>query len=374
MRARFSVIFAATTLLTSSAAFAQSVPLDDPRRNAPPYLGLYNVGLYNDDIEMPAAHHAEGLRRGNAILPLDHNGNPDAVNGKIVVMSMGMSNAAGEWCNLDGLIPINVNPDGSIPCYGWTGMGRMHNAGWVNLKHPNLQMLHSAFPAQIAFTWKDDNAGPLISNPPNPAVAPFHGNYTRVRDYVMPYYTPTITENQVQVIWVKQQNPAPTVSLPENMADARVLQRFLGQMLRFAKQRYPNLSMVFFTSAAYRGYGINGFGDEPYGYETGLTMKWLYDAQINQVANGGTVTDRDAGDLDYTTDAAPWVASGPYWWADGTISREADGIAWQANEYLSFDYVHLDLSGNSKIGLILAHFFTFSPYTHCWFTGDGPCQ
>jgi hypothetical protein len=132
--------------------------------------------------------------------------------------------------------------------------------------------------------------------------------------------------------------------------------------------------MVFFTSGAYRGYNTNGFHPEPMGYETGFSVKWAIDAQINQVANGGIVHDPVAGDLDYTTGVAPWLGWSVYWWSDGTSSRNSDGLAWFPDEYLTLDFVHLDQTGYSKVGMMIMHFFTNSPWTHCWFVGDGPCE
>lgn len=374
MRALFTFI-AGCYLVIASAAHAQSIPLDDPHiEDAAPYLGTYDLGMYGHSLEMPAAHYNEGIARANAIVPLDANGNPDPVNGRIIVMSIGMSNTASEWCNLDGNIPVILNPQGIVACYGWTGMGRFRNPGESNAVNPMLEPVHGAYPAQSAFAWIDDNIGPLAFNPANPALPALYGNYRRLRDYFFPYYTPVVTEAQVQVVWLKELNPAPTVALPDVQADAYILEQELGDIVRFAKTRYPNLKQVFMTSAAARHYNINGFGREPMGYESGLAVKWLIDAQINQVANGGAIADVNAGDLDYTTGAAPWLAWGPYWWADGLTSRQSDGLAWEIHEYLNIDYVHLDQPGASKTGVMLHNFFTFSPFTHCWFVGEGSCS
>lgn len=62
------------------------------------YLG-FEGGLFPGGSNvMPEVHAAAGLERANRIQPLDVNGNPDP-NGKIVLMSVGMSNTAIEFCS-----------------------------------------------------------------------------------------------------------------------------------------------------------------------------------------------------------------------------------------------------------------------------------
>src|SRR5262245_41594753 len=128
---RFWGLYAAAALpwLALPADASAQTPIDDPLGGAP-YLGMYELGAYPDAAnEMPPEHHAAGLALANAVVPLDADGNPDPVNGEIVLLSVGMSNTAGPWCNLNGSIPVLRNPDGSIPCYAWTLMGRMRHPG-----------------------------------------------------------------------------------------------------------------------------------------------------------------------------------------------------------------------------------------------------
>src|SRR3954469_19948551 len=52
----------------------------------------------------PPAHEAVGIALAtNQILPLDAAGNVDTNNGKIVLLSLGMSNATHEWASGDNL-------------------------------------------------------------------------------------------------------------------------------------------------------------------------------------------------------------------------------------------------------------------------------
>lgn len=353
-----------------SSASAQ-VPLDDAR-GGPPYMGRYEVGLYpGGTIKMPAQHYAEGLARANAIQPLDANGNPDPINGQIAMTSVGMSNTASAWCNTNGDIPAKLDAEGKITCYLWSFGGRANGAG--SARNPFLHIVSGAFPAQIALGWID-NSTVVRSNPPNPLLPDgVVGQYTRLAEYFFPYESPPVTEAQVQVAWIKQLNPSPNFALPEPEADAYVLRNRLAQIIRIMKSRYPNLKMVFMTNAGWRGNNTNGFHPEPIGYEAGLANKWLIQAQIEQVASDGQRVEPGAGDLDYRTEIAPWIGWGPTFWAHGLDSRESDGLNWNPTEYLA-DGVHLEITGVSKEGLMLHHFFSSSPLTHCWFVGDGPCE
>src|SRR5262249_40087113 len=58
----------------------------------------YEGGLYPGASNVrPAAHDAAGRRIAQGIVPLDANGNPDPVNGKIVYTIASVSNGYGMW-------------------------------------------------------------------------------------------------------------------------------------------------------------------------------------------------------------------------------------------------------------------------------------
>ncbi len=347
-------------------------PLDQP--DGEPYLGLYPLGLYGDaDNTMPSAHRQAGIALANAVEPLDVNGNPSAT-GRIVMMSIGMSNTSMELCTAMQATPPLLDPADPtrVQCAVHTFMGRARLSS--DHLHPLLSIVNGAYPGQALPSWESPNSGLVFMPiPPNPAFPTAVGNYDRVRDHVLPRYTPSLTEAQVQVVWIKLASGGPTVSLPHEDADAMTMVTSLSNVLRTAKQRYPNLKLAFLTTRTYGGYASGTFSPEPYAYEMGFGAKWVIEAQIAQMESGEVQNER-AGDLDYEAGTAPWLAWGPYLWADGELSRASDGLSWHAQEFDPADGMHPNMVGQSKVSLILLEFFSFSPFTSCWFMEHGACE
>ena len=191
--------------------------------------------------------------------------------------------------------------------------------------------------------------------------------YDRIRDsWLVPN---GLSEKQVQMAWVKVANANPPSSLPSTGADANTLVTQMATIARTLKQRYPNIKQIFFSSRIYTGYASTTLNPEPYAYESGLAVKWVVQAQIDQLAQGG-IRDARAGDLDYRT-VAPWIAWGPYLWARGTMPR-SDGLVWTTADVES-DGTHPSQSGEQKVGRMLLDFFKTSPATQCWFAAGGAC-
>jgi hypothetical protein len=301
------------------------------------YLGLPG-GLYPDmRNDPPPDHAAAGSVALSRIEPLDGQGHSDP-NGKIVLASVGMSNTTQEFCS----------PKEDVPCASWSFMGQAAVDADVDRAH--LEIVNGALGGQTTVTWDEAD----------------DSNYDRVlRSWLEPR---ELTESQIQVAWVKLAHPRPTVSLPVENADAYLLEAGLGRVVRAMKARWPNLQIVFFSSRTYGGYATTTLNPEPYAYESGFSVRGVIEAQVQQSRTGQI--DVEAGDVGLAG-GAPWLAWGPYLWADGTNPR-ADGLIWVRSDF-DEDGTHPSESGEGKVGTLLLDFFKSSPYAQCWFLAGRSC-
>src|SRR5919201_968348 len=137
--------------------------------------GLYPGGT---NVE-PSAHAAAGLSRAQTMIPLDAGGAPSA-SGKIVLLSLGMSNTTQEFCS---------GASTTTACSTWSFMGQAVADAAVN--HATLALINGARGGQDAQTW-------------DAATDP---NYDSVRlNRLAPL---GLTEQQVQIVWVKEADAGP---------------------------------------------------------------------------------------------------------------------------------------------------------------------
>jgi hypothetical protein len=349
------------------------VPLIDmtPTDN---YMG-YPGGLYpGGSNTMPSGHDTSGVAAAAQIKPLDASGNPSP-NGEIVFLGLGMSHVWYEFGQY--FVPI------TIPA----------NQGAIN---PQMAVVNGGQLGVTACYWTLTSGVLQNCDPPDPVNTPCGGSLINPYDQVVQCFIPAnfglgpnLTEKQVQVAWLKQadRDPGPNhwaslcdVSQPgctndDQHTDALRLEKLMAEDLRAAKIRYPNLRQVFISSRSYAGYATSTLNPEPYAYESSFAVKWLIQAQITQEQLG--TIDPVAGDLSVGI-AAPWIAWGPYLWANGTTPN-SQGTFWcngqagpPCNGEMDFrpdDHTHPTggpKGGQAKVSNLLFKFFSTSKFTP-WF-------
>lgn len=311
----FLIIFIACKKETSSNVNGGSTEITMPTSlldfNGGRYRG-YEGGLYpNGSNQRPSAHNAAGLALANNIKPLNSTGAVDENNGKIVWMSIGMSNTTQETQAFLTLMQSYPN------------------------KNPKLTLVDGAVGGQ------DINAI-------NSAAAPY---WTTVSDRLTNL---GLTASQVQVIWYKEAEAQPTDTAFATYPDA--LKEKYRSVMQMLKAKFTNLKLVYLSDRIYAGYATSKLNPEPFAWYTGWTVKRLIESQVNGDAS-----------LSYsgTNPKSAWLAWGPELWANGTTPR-SDGLTWVASDYQS-DGTHPGTSGRQKVAQMLLNFFSTDETTKSWF-------
>jgi len=237
-------------------------------------------GLYPaSSNERPLAHEIGGLSMATQVVPRNAQGQPDP-SGRIVVMSLGMSNAVIHWTAFQQLVAADP------------------------LRNPRLKLFQGA------------QGGVPVEDMDEPTD---------------PYWTTTlpqkmaqagITPQEVQVVWFLQANRQPTAPFPPH---AQNLQAQMASCLRVLKDFCPNARIVYAANRIYAGYATTNLNPEPYAYEQGFALKWLIEQQI--AGDPALNYDPDLGPVE-----APWIAWGPYTWADGLVPSAA-GLTWVCSDF-----------------------------------------
>lgn len=270
--------------------------------------GLYPGGANTP----PKAHLDAGLALARKIVPLDADGHP-AENGRIVLLSIGMSNTTQEFQAFQHLA---VREPGL---------------------NPQLAIVDGAQGGQTARITADPTA-----------------NFWTVVDQRL--HDAGVTVRQVEAVWLKQANAQPTAPFP---SEAKRLQADVVATLHNLATRFPNLKIAYLSSRIYGGYAATPLNPEPHAYEGGFAIKWTIAAQI-------------AGSPDLSYDPAkgavksPWIAWGPYLWADGTKGRKQDSLTYIRDD-LGPDGTHPSDSGRRKVAQQLLDFLKNDPTSKPWF-------
>ncbi len=275
------------------------------------YLGQYQGGLYanGSNVDDPN-HHAYGITMGQAIQPLDANGNYSPT-GKYVLLAIGQSNTDDVFTEFTLFSDVDPATNGSLVVVD----GANGSASADELQDPS------------SYFWGIINNSAL----PNASV----------------------TANQVEIVWLNDVD----VSHPPTIGN---LQRMLENIARNVLVKYPNIKILYLSSVNYTGYsnGIINFQPEPSAYETGFAAKEVIQDQINSLgnmnynpANGPVV--------------APWAAWGPYYWTNGLLGR-SDGLTWSCEDSIS-DGTHPSTAGRVKAAGVLLNFLKTDQTATTWY-------
>ena len=267
------------------------------------YLG-FGGGLYpNGKNSPPSAYERAGVALSTRVEALDGQGKPSAA-GKIAMISIGMSNTSHEFSQFIRLADADAR------------------------KSPSVIMMDAA---------RDGAAATDIALP--------FGDYWKHVDRRLERRQ--ISAAQVQVVWLKAALAHEPAGFPEK---ARLLQRALRSIVGILNTKFPQLKLVYVSSRVYGGYSQTDLSPEPMAYESGFAVKWLIEEVINNLSPGRSV---------------PWIAWGPYLWADGLTPR-SDGLIWERSDFEP-DGVHPSSQGVLKVATMLLEFFQNDTAAKPWF-------
>lgn len=276
-------------------------------------------GLYPGGINSrPSVHQAAGLAEAAQVVPRDTSGNVDLMNGKIVLLSIGMSNTKQEWQQFQD---------------------DARNDNTINRKLEIFNGAEGGWPAE------------LIKNPNAEYWTRIDSNLSREN----------LSPEQVQAVWFKEAHRDTFGSFPEQ---AQRLRDDFREIMNILRSRFPNLRVLYASSRIYGGYGngIKPWVSECWAYETGFAVKWLIEDQIN----GDTNLNYDPNQ---GTVNSPWISWGPYTWADGLIPR-SDGLIWECSDFEG-DGIHPGPDAEVKVSNMLMDFFKNDSTTASWFLEGG---
>ncbi len=272
-------------------------------------------GLYGAGRNDPPKEQVDAAKKALAqIKPLDKDGKP-AADGKIVLLSVGMSNTTMEFQVFRQM--ANKDPD----------------------KNPSLVIVDGAQGGQAAKQWMNDT--------------------DKVWGVVEQRLAQAgVTAKQIQVVWLKQaqQQPAQFGDFPKH---ARQLKADIIKDIQQVKAHYPNVRVIYLSSRIYAGYARLPLNPEPYAYEGAFAVRWIIQDQIK-------------GDKELNCDPAkgqvkaPVLLWGPYLWTDGTAGRKADKLVWTADD-VGGDGTHPSPSGQQKVAQMLLEFFKTNDLAKSWF-------
>jgi len=286
---------------------------DQPQRQQPPppapenlvplteLTGTYqgqDGGLYGKGKNAPPPELAARSQKSLAqIRPLDGEGNA-AASGKVALLSIGMSNTTQEFSTFKRLADADPRKAASAVIVDGAQGGQTAQV-WATIDRP----------------WEE--AARRIS-------------------------AAGLVPAQVQALWIKQANAGPSAGWP---AETDRLRDDIRKVIARAREKFPNLRLVFLSSRIYAGYATTRLNPEPYAYEGAFAMRAVI---RDQPADG------------------PAILWGPYLWTNGAKGRALDDFKWLPED-CGTDGTHPSPSGQQKVARLLLDFFTKNPYAQPWF-------
>ena len=268
------------------------------------YRGVMG-GLYpGGSNEPPPDHLAAGTALAASLTP---------VRGRIAIVTIGMSNTSAEASQ------------------------------WVRDAAPGngaVTLVNGAQGGQAADAWVDPRAATWTELDARVAAA-------------------GLATDQVRIAWIKQAERSPE-GLGPFPAHAEVLADSLAAIVVNLRARYANLALAFVSSRSHAYTTTRPLNPEPYAYESGFAVRWLLERQLE--GDPALNYDPARGIV-----RAPFLAWGPYLWAEG---RRLDGFDWPVSS-TGDDCTHPSACGRTTIGAALENFFHTSPFAAPWYDGDG---
>lgn len=282
-------------------------------------------GLYGPGQNVPPQSHLQAAQTQTAlIVPRDALGNPSDA-GKIVLISLGMSNTTQEFSVFKTRADADPN------------------------KSAKVTIVDCAQGGQAAYQWAYPQPGANKMTP-----------WDVMDQRILAAH---VTAAQVQVVWLKQADIGPA-KLGEFPAHAQKLRDNIAIILRQLKTRFPNLVLAYLSSRIYAGYATTTLNPEPYAYESAFSVRWLIESQVTNDPNLNYDPRKGAV-------KAPLLLWGPYLWADGVKPRQIDGLVWTRAD-LGPDGTHPSPAGRQKVAHMLLTFFQTDANTKQWFVKAKP--
>jgi hypothetical protein len=204
------------------------IPLTDMGKRR--YRG-HRGGLYPGGVNRPPQKYLRGaLTAARRVRP---------INGKIVLLSLGMSNASVEFSAFK------------------------RSADHDPQKNASVVVVDGA---QDGFDSRRARSQPAFWNNADQRLA-----------------DAGVTPQQVQVVWLKEAVAGEQRRFPK---DARGLQSDLRAIIRIMRARYPNVKLVYLSSRTYGGYAITGLNPEPAAYDSAYAVRGIIQERIRGTLKG----------------------------------------------------------------------------------------